>query len=398
MKRILNYLLISAFLFSLLVVAGCGECEDPLDVSDGGRIVSSDGPSPGLGAWPAPFSDDFEAGLDPGVWVWEYVNSGHWIHQTETGNGYIHSLIQSPVYLLNRFTDILTVEEGFDDFVFTWDMRFLNDSFGQDRRQIYFRCDDNWPYIYGYTIHLAVGYPYGPDHWLHISKHTLDGSHDVLSPTIEPAFELNKWFSFKLEVLGNSIKLRIWEKGTQEPSTWDIDIVDPGASFSSGRIGFGNYWWALTDVDNVMVSQLVKEEVAFDIKPGSCPNPLNTNSDRRGVLPAAILGTEDLDVSDIDVSSILLEGIAPASHAWEDVATPAADAGECACTTEGPDGYTDLTLKFDVADIIAVFGSFTADEVLELKITGELYDGTQFEGVDCVRIIVPGKGSIKTKE
>ncbi|HUW20871.1 MAG TPA: PASTA domain-containing protein, partial [Sedimentisphaerales bacterium] len=34
--------------------------------------------------------------------------------------------------------------------------------------------------------------------------------------------------------------------------------------------------------------------VNFDIKPGSCPNPLNVGS--RGVIPAAVLGAEDFDV------------------------------------------------------------------------------------------------------
>ncbi|MHC4648611.1 MAG: hypothetical protein ACYTBJ_24405, partial [Planctomycetota bacterium] len=38
-------------------------------------------------------------------------------------------------------------------------------------------------------------------------------------------------------------------------------------------------------------------QVAVDIKPGSCPNPLNLAS--RGVLPVAVLGSEDFDVSSI---------------------------------------------------------------------------------------------------
>ena len=38
--------------------------------------------------------------------------------------------------------------------------------------------------------------------------------------------------------------------------------------------------------------------VALDIKPGSCPNRINTMS--KGVLTVAILGTGDLDVTEID--------------------------------------------------------------------------------------------------
>jgi hypothetical protein len=63
--------------------------------------------------------------------------------------------------------------------------------------------------------------------------------------------------------------------------------------------------------------------VPFDIKPESCPNPLNTKS--QGVLPVAILGTADFDVNTIDAASIRLAGVAPVRSTVEDVATPVAD-------------------------------------------------------------------------
>jgi len=47
--------------------------------------------------------------------------------------------------------------------------------------------------------------------------------------------------------------------------------------------------------------------VALDIKPTSCPNPLNTKSN--GVLPVAILGTEDFDVYDVDPVTVTLAGM-----------------------------------------------------------------------------------------
>lgn len=67
-------------------------------------------------------------------------------------------------------------------------------------------------------------------------------------------------------------------------------------------------------------------KVDVDIKPGSCPNPLNLKS--KGVLPVAVLGTEEFDVTTIDPLSILLsreeveEGVAPIRSDYEDVATP----------------------------------------------------------------------------
>ncbi|MBN1391621.1 MAG: NHL repeat-containing protein, partial [Sedimentisphaerales bacterium] len=70
--------------------------------------------------------------------------------------------------------------------------------------------------------------------------------------------------------------------------------------------------------------------VMVDIKPGVCPNPVNVKS--KGVLPAAILGTADFDVTKIDPASIRLAGVAPLRSAYKDVAAPASDINDCNCT------------------------------------------------------------------
>lgn len=125
--------------------------------------------------------------------------------------------------------------------------------------------------------------------------------------------------------------------------------------------------------------------VEIDIKPGSCPNPLNIKS--KGVLPVAILGTENFDVSPIDAASIRLAGVAPIHSSFEDVATPMSDgADECECTTEGPDGYVDLTLKFDTQEIVDSLGEVDDGDILLLTLTGLLFDEMPIEGADCVVI------------
>ncbi|UCH82945.1 MAG: T9SS type A sorting domain-containing protein [Candidatus Latescibacterota bacterium] len=164
-----------------------------------------------------------------------------------------------------------------------------------------------------------------------------------------------------------------------------------------------------TDVtDTPVLSDLtirpLVQEVYFDIKPTSCPNPLNINpfqkrqknakAKKGGVLPVAILGTEDFDVHDIDISTILLVGVAPIRHDYEDVTTPY-DGMECGCATDGPDGFMDLTLKFEKMEIVAALGAIGPGDIVPLKITGELNSGIPIEGVDCVtvlgRIVIDGR-------
>lgn len=159
--------------------------------------------------------------------------------------------------------------------------------------------------------------------------------------------------------------------------------------------------------------------VNLDIKPGSCPNPLNVkspgedwlwvgdedeeqdadatstvmskpkqNRHKKAVLPAAILGSTDVDVMEIDLNTVMLNGVPVLRWAYEDVATPMSDdSEECECNSDGPDGYTDLTLKFLRDEIIASLGEVYDGQVISLTFSGQLIDGTPFEGSDCILII-----------
>lgn len=139
---------------------------------------------------------------------------------------------------------------------------------------------------------------------------------------------------------------------------------------------------------------MIPDNPDIDIKPGSCPNPLNPKS--RGVLPVAVLGTESLDVTIIDPETILLTwdgsdgGIRPVRWSFEDVATPFE--GElCECHELRGDGYADLTLKFDMEELVGGLGlEECSGETVELTLVGSLkeeHGGTPIEGRDCVRIL-----------
>ena len=94
------------------------------------------------------------------------------------------------------------------------------------------------------------------------------------------------------------------------------------------------------------------------------------------VLPIAILGTGDLDVTEIDPGSVRLEGVSPLRWSIKDVATPyepylgKEDAYDC--HELAPDGYADLALKFDAQEIVAALGEVHDGDVLVLQLIGNL--------------------------
>ncbi len=130
--------------------------------------------------------------------------------------------------------------------------------------------------------------------------------------------------------------------------------------------------------------------VAIDIKPQGCPNPFNVGA--MGVLPVAILGTANFDVTTVDSTSIKLQGVPALRSALEDVATPFLGTVKNAtdCTTAGPDGFIDLVLHFDDQAVSAALGAATDGQVLLLTLTGNLlpqFGGTAIKGQDVVIVI-----------
>ncbi len=166
-------------------------------------------------------------------------------------------------------------------------------------------------------------------------------------------------------------------------------IVDP-----NGYLIYDGVWAGAGKTDQPWSAKYIPEpavQVFVDIKPGSCPNPLNTKSS--GVLPVAILGSADLDVTTIDPTSILLSGVQPIRSSLEDVGTPLVDANDCDCTELGPDGLIDLTLKFETQAIVEAIGEVEHGDIRELSLTGILYNPASYEipieGADC--IVIKGK-------
>lgn len=110
--------------------------------------------------------------------------------------------------------------------------------------------------------------------------------------------------------------------------------------------------------------------VAIDIKPGSAVNPFNVTS--KGVMPVAILGAADLDVKQIDLATVKLDGVLAAKSSVSDV--------------QG-DGIPDLVLHFKDQAIAGLLTGVANGTAVELELTGSLKDGTQIQGSDSITVI-----------
>jgi hypothetical protein len=133
-------------------------------------------------------------------------------------------------------------------------------------------------------------------------------------------------------------------------------------------------------------------EADLDIKPTSCPNPINTANN--GKLPVALVGAATFDVHDVDIASLQLSrhdgvggSVSPVRTGYRDIASPFT--GDlCDCHTLGGDGIIDLGMHFLVQDVVT---TLQLDQVpnwtyLQLDLTGELVGGGSFTVSDCIRV------------
>jgi hypothetical protein len=107
-----------------------------------------------------------------------------------------------------------------------------------------------------------------------------------------------------------------------------------------------------------------EEQVEIDIKPGSYPNSINLKSN--GVVPVAVLTTDDFDASGVDPGTVAFAGASPLRWAIEDV---------------DDDGDLDMVFHFKTQEL-------NLDEnSTEAELTGLTTDGDDISGTDDVRIV-----------
>jgi len=126
-------------------------------------------------------------------------------------------------------------------------------------------------------------------------------------------------------------------------------------------------------------------DAVVSVKPGSCPKTVNRKS--QGKLPVAVLGGADLDVSEIDPSTVRLNGKRAVRWSLEDVAGPSGVSPGCDGSAT-PDGVLDLVLQIETSQLIGP----PDKQTIEVAVTGHLKDqfgGFPFKGVDTVQLRPP---------
>ena len=176
---------------------------------------------------------------------------------------------------------------------------------------------------------------------------------------------------------------------TGEAPANDSFDPNPSVTFTDVVSGFApttvERTWTATDSSGnssscVQIITIEPLEVEIDIKPNSCPNPVNVLS--KGLVPVAILGTAEFNVNDIDISTLPDR---TQMHTIEDVAAPFGGPviGPLDCTEAGPDGFDDLIFKIPTT----LLNCLPDGTLASLTIDGQLLDGTPFEGFDLALVI-----------
>ena len=107
-------------------------------------------------------------------------------------------------------------------------------------------------------------------------------------------------------------------------------------------------------------------QATIDIKPGETPNPVNPKS--RGKLPVAIHTTQNLDITNIDPTTVKLAKASPIRWNYEDTDN---------------DQDQDLTLYFKTRELDI------NQDTEALNLTGYTYNGQYFTGTDTIQIKPP---------
>jgi len=206
-----------------------------------------------------------------------------------------------------------------------------------------------------------------------------------------------EWFTnvggtlfFTAEIDGLGPESELWKSDGTETGTLSVHVFtttqedDPGeyeAAISSLTYFNGTIFFAADDPDtgSELWAYDYILQVKIDIKPGSDPNSINCRNEK-GVIPVAILTTNDFDATTVDHSKVTFEG-ASETHVDKKTGEPRRHEEDV-----DADGDIDLVFHFRLGDT-----ALTCESIAGTLI-GETFDGQAIEGSDTVRMVEGGGG------
>jgi len=155
---------------------------------------------------------------------------------------------------------------------------------------------------------------------------------------------------------------------------FSVDIYYGGVLTGIYENGDPIYLWFLSDVPIYLKSPDagITSEMTIDIKPGNEQNNINLNS--KGVVPVAILTTDEFDAATVDPTTAQFAGAVPEHWSLEDIDN---------------DGDDDLMFHFRTQELNLDQDSTEATLTAQLtgQITAQVSSGTIVSGTDKVQIV-----------
>jgi hypothetical protein len=226
----------------------------------------------------------------------------------------------------------------------------------------------------GFQVHVTRDTLWGPR--VRMGAKYENGDYvGLTTPGSIPYSSMNVWLDVRLTIDDQVATLTVWDENHNELGQRVLVLPQSHSGYHYFGIIFDaetGWEWATGYLDDIEIwGQPLTQSVDIDIKPGSYPNCFN--NDGHGVIPVAILTTDNFDAATVDPFSLALDGTGAR------VKGKSSRAG----SLEDLDNDGDLDLVVQIQDID---GTYQAGDTVA-TLTGETFDGILVQGQDTICIV-----------